>query len=129
MESVIADQHDRGILPCQFQQGSQHHVMVAVSHFDHMLIVLEILFAYPRQAGGVILHESMAEMVDRVIVDRHEVPGLELHRRRRGGVDRRALAEHLRHGLGSTILLLIDFGQFWEERENCIRGELLGMHP
>ncbi len=115
MESMIGNQDDGGVLAGEVQQRAEHHVVEAVSAFDDPLVDLEVLFLDEGLPRRVVLHEAVTEVIDPVVVDRHEVPGLELHQRRRRTVNGDGVGERLRESGQSLVLLLIDFRELRNE--------------
>ena len=79
VESVIGNQDHGGVLAGEVQEGPEHHVVEAVPAFHDPLVDLEVLFLDEGLSRRVVLHETVTEVIDPVVVHRHEVPGLELH--------------------------------------------------
>ena len=94
---------------------------------NDVLVELEVLLRNPLLARRMVPHEAMAEMVDRVVVDGHEVPRLQLHDSRRGGVDGGALGDDLRQTLQALVLLLVDSRGVGDERQDLVGLQLPGM--
>ena len=124
---MIRHENNRGFFASQMEQRAEHHVVEAVATFDHAAVDFKVLFLDPRLPRRVVLHETMAKVVDPVVVDRHEVPRLELHQRRGSSMD----AHGVRKGLGKTdetfIFFLVDFRKFRNERTDMFRIEFEGV--
>ena len=123
---MIRNQHDRGIRPRQCQQGAQHRVMIAVGAVHHLLVIFKSSSKSP--ARRVILHESMAKMVNRIIVQRHEIPAFQLHQGRACGVNTAALGEDARTTVYPRILLPVHLCHIRQERAQMVLIKLIRMH-
>src|SRR4029453_10214793 len=74
MKTVVGHENDSGIRPGELQKSAEHHVVVAVSAFEAIVENAEVPVLDVGLFGRMIPHESVAEMVDRVEVNSHEVP-------------------------------------------------------
>ena len=58
----------------------------------------------PGRWGGMILHEAMAKVVDSIVVDAHQIPGLMLHGGGGRRMNARAVGNNLHQRLDARIL-------------------------
>ena len=87
MKAVVGHHHDRGVRAGQLHVNPQHQIMILVTDADDILVELIFFLVDPFQARRVILHEAVAEMVDAVEINPHEIPRLQLHQGGGGGMD------------------------------------------
>ena len=105
VEAVVGHQDDGGILTGQIEQGAEHGVVIEVAHFHAVVEDLEIPVANLRPLRRVVFHEGVAEVVDGVVVNAHQVPGLVLDQRGGGGVDAGAVRDDFGERLDARVLL------------------------
>ncbi len=76
----------------------------------------------------MIPHEPVAEVIDRVVVDREEIPRLIVQQPGGGGMDAHAFGERPQEHGQALVFVLIDlFGQR-NERLDHLRRQQVGMH-
>lgn len=63
----------------------------------------------------MIVHETVAEVVDAVVVDPHEIPGLKLHERSGRRVDAAVLGDDFCDILKTVVFFLVDSGKLRDE--------------
>jgi len=91
-KTVVGAKDDCGIGPGEIKQSLEHHVVKSVGAFHDVFIDSKVLLSDPLQLGRVIGHEGVREMIDSIIVNSGEIPGLVLHQRGRDRVDRGVIA-------------------------------------
>ena len=127
---MIRTENHRGLRPHHLQQPAEHHVVIAVSARDHVLVHLVILV---RDRGvhlrRMVVHEAVAEVVDGVVVDGREVPRLVLDQPRGRGVDRATLGHDLRHRDQPVVLVLVDLGGIGHEGLHLFPVHVAGIDP
>ena len=129
VESMVGDEHHRGVLVRVFQELLQHHVVEDVSRVDDVSEQPEVIVFDVLPLWSAVPHEAVAVVVDRVVVDRREVPGVGLEQVGGGGVDRGALRRDLHHGGESTVDRLVDVGSFRYEGQDVLGLHLHRVHP
>ena len=129
VETMIRDDHDRGVIARELDHRAEHHVVKLVCAVHHVLVSLVVVGRDPVETGRVVLHESMAEVIDAVVVHRHEIPGLQLHHRGRGGVNARSLRQYLGNLPEARILFLIDLRGVRNERKDLLRFQFRRVDP
>ena len=87
VKTVIGHEDDGCLLPGEPEKRAEHHVVVAVSAFETIVENAEVPVIDVVLFGRVIPHEGVAEVVDGVVVNSHEIPRLALDQRGRGGVN------------------------------------------
>jgi len=70
----------------------------------------------------------MAEVIDRVVIHRHEIPGLVFENPSGSVVDGASLGNDLGEGFESLVFLLIDLGGAWNPGKNGRFRHLPGMN-
>ena len=78
VKAVIGHQDVSCVWPAEFHQSAKHHVVIDIGCRDDVFVDLKVFFINVILLGSAILHEAMAEMVDRVVIDRSKVPFLVL---------------------------------------------------
>src|ERR1022692_2095696 len=86
MEAMIRHENDGGIFAGFLQQSPQHPIVELVRHRDHVVVQFEVAFPDPGLPRRMVLHEAVAEVIDRVEVDREEIPRLVVHQPHRSGM-------------------------------------------
>ena len=76
----------------------------------------------------MVLHEAVAEVIDRVVVDREEIPRLVIQQPSRGGMDAHAFRERPHEHGQALVLILIDLSGQRNERLHHLRRQQVGMH-
>ena len=92
---MVGHENDGCILPGEPEKGAKHHVVVAISAFEAIVENAEVPVIDVVLFWRVIPHEGVAEVVDGVVVNSHEVPRLVLDERGRGGVNGGAIGNDL----------------------------------
>ncbi len=127
MKAVIRDQHDVSVFGNQLHEHAQVHVVQLVGGFNDLVVLVIVLFRNPIQAGWVIAHEAVAEVVDGVEINGPEMPRLVVQHGAHGIPN----SDRLRYGLGerfdALVLLLIDFEKVRHEQLHEPRIEVLGV--
>ena len=127
VKAVVGDDDNGGVVTRQLPINPQHQIMVLITDADDILVEFIILFVDPFQARWVVLHETVAEMVDAVKIDTHEIPRLQLHQRRRGGMDAGNFRQHLGNRADAFVFFLVDFGGAGYEGQQHVAFQLAGM--
>src|SRR5579863_7102326 len=91
MEAMVRHQNDVSIGTRLLEQISQHSIVELIRHRDHVVIQLEITLRDPTLPRRMVAHETVTEMIDRVVVNREEIPGLMVQQPGGGGMHAHAL--------------------------------------
>ena len=113
--------------PGQFQQSTQHRVVINVTGGDDMLIQLKVFFRDKLLPWWVILHETMTEMVDGIKVDGHEIPWLVLDEPGGARLNGGPVRDDLNAGGKPLIFVLIDFRAERDKRQHMFFFQFLRM--
>ena len=70
------------------------------------------------------VHEAVGKMVNRIVVNRGEIPSLSLHQSGCDRMNRSRLAEDFGEAGQALILPLIDLRGVWNEGQNMLPGQL-----
>jgi len=105
VEAMVGHQDDGGVVAGQVQQGAEHRIMIEVAHFHAVVEDAEVPVIHLRPLRRVVFHERVAEVVDGVVIDAHQVPRLVLDQRGGGGVDAGAIGDDLGERLDARVLL------------------------
>ena len=108
METMVRHQDHVDILAGVAQERAQHLVVELVAGRHDVFVDLEIGFRNAFLPWRMVAHEPMAEMVDRVIVNREEVPFPVLQQPGCGGVHTHAFAQNRGHGGQAVVCVQID---------------------
>src|SRR6266566_10166126 len=81
---MVGHEDDGGLHPGESEERAKHHVVVKVSSFQTVLKNTEIPVVDVVLFWRMIPHEGVAEVVDRVVINSHEVPPLVLNEPSRG---------------------------------------------
>ena len=76
VKAVVGREDYGGLLTSKPQKRSEHHVVVTVSAFQAVVEDAEVPVVDVILSGRVIPRESVAEVVDGVVVNSHEIPWL-----------------------------------------------------
>ena len=125
METVVGDQHHGRVVVRVLQQLLEHHVVEDVPGVDDVPVDPEVVVADLLLLRRAILHEAVAVVVDRVVVDGREVPVLVLEEMGGGGVDGGALGRDLHDRGEPAVHGLVDVLAVRDERQE-VRGPHLG---
>ena len=125
VKPVIGHQHDRRVRTGEVDQPLQHHVVGTVGAIDDVLIHLEIRLRDARHLGRMVVHEKMADLIDRPEIDRHEIPlRIALHQVTGGRLHRVGLGQFLRQTLQAAVALLIDLRAIRHESADHLAGDV-----
>ncbi len=127
VETVIGNEHHRGVRSGKLDQPMQHHVMNLISHIHDVLIDLKILVPNPIHFRRMIGHEIMAYLIECPEINGHEVPfGIGFHHIRRGRLNRIGLGQFLRELVEPPILRLV---HLMSPRHKCTQHVIAGHFP
>ena len=129
VESVIRANNDQGVGSRQFDEPMQHHVLKTVNAGDDVLQQLKLALADVRLPWRMERHESVRKVVNRVEVNRGEIPVGPLHRRRRRCLDRAAFAEQSRERFDAAVFRLINLRCPRNEGQDQLFRHFLRLHP
>jgi len=106
------------------QQTPEHQVVKAVAAGDHVFVQLERILGHAVQARRVVLHEAVAVVIDRRIVDGGEVLRVLLERERGGGVNVDGFCEDPGKRGETGVFVLIHFGGARHEKREQVLVDL-----
>ena len=130
VETVVGHQDHGGVLAGQIEQAAEHGVVKNIAHFHAVVEDPEIPVAHLRPLRRVVLHEGVAEVVDGIVVNAHQVPRLVLDQRGGGGVDAGAVRDDLHQRLDARVdlrlveVLTAHAIQAGQEGTQVVLGEL-----
>ncbi len=133
VEAVVGHEDHGGVLTRESEQGAEHRIVIEVAHFHAVVEDLVVPVVHLRPLRRVIFHERVAEVVDGVVIDAHQVPGLVLDQGGGGGVDAGAVRDDLGERLDARVLFrlvevlaghAVEAGQ---ERTEVVLVQLRGM--
>ena len=104
VEAVVGHEDDGGVLTGEREQGAEHGIVIEVAHFHAVVEDLVVPVVHLRPLRRVVFHEGVAEVVDGVVVNAHQVPGLVLDQGGGGGVDAGAVGDDFRKRLDARVL-------------------------
>ncbi len=76
----------------------------------------------------MVPHEAVAEVIDRIEVDREEIPRLVIQQPDGGGMDAHAFRERPQEHGQALVLILIDLSGQRNKRLHHLRRQQVGMH-
>ena len=108
MEAMIRHENHGSVIARFIEQRSQHLIVELVRHRYHVVVQLKVAFADPTLPRRMILHEPVAEMIDRFVVDRKKIPWLIFHEPHRGRLHAHAFRQRLQETRQTLVIILID---------------------
>ena len=121
MKAMIRHENHGGVLAGFFEQRPQHLVVKLVSHRDHVVVQLEVALADPGLPRRMVSHEAVAEVIDRIEVDREEIPRLVIQQPNGGGLDAHAFGERPQEHGQPLVIVLIDLSGQRNKRLHHLR--------
>ena len=131
VKAVVGDENDRRVGAGELHEPAEEEIVELVDPGDDLLVELEVGLGDPLHPRRMVGHEHMADLVDRAVVDRHEVPvGLGLEQMRGGVVGGAGFGELFGEPPKSLVLGLIDrVGRRHEEPDQIVRIDVVRADP
>ena len=130
VEAVIAHQHDGGVRSSKLHQPRQQQIVKAVGAVHHILVEREVRIRRPLHLRRVEGHELVADLVNRSVIDRREVPVRPvLHQPAGRGVHAAGLRKTLRQMPEPLVLRLVNARRIrHEQTQHLIRVDVPRTH-
>ena len=127
VKAVVGDEDDRRLGAGELHEPAEEEIVELVDPGDDLLIELEVGLGDPLHPRRMVGHEHVADLVDRAVVDRHEIPvGLGLEQIRGGVVGGAGFGEFFGEPPESLVLRLIDrVGRRHEEPDQVVRIDVV----
>lgn len=114
-------------LPALATSVPQHHVVELVGGGNHVAVKIEIAFRNELLARRMVAHESVAEVIDGIVIDGEEIPGLVIEQPGGPGMNAGALGQRLHQAMQTAVLTGIDFERLGHEIAHHLPRQLLRM--